>query len=244
MNLGTKNREMQKVFRLIPYKQKIFQKDGKPFGVEILARGINKNGKVISPLFIFKHLRTQNNSKYIRLIKAFYGKVFYFVIPQINTNVFINLNLGDLHNVNFIKFFEKALRVLKNKGLTNRIYIEITEDFIDEEGIKRIQALKEKYKFKIALDDFGTGMSNIDTIMNLKPDIIKLDRSFVKMKDNSFFVSLLDAICTLDCPFVVEGIEEFEDYKFFKEKKVNFYQGFLLSKPSPFLYKKKKRRLK
>ena len=48
------------------------------------------------------------------------------------------------------------------------------DDFIEKK-----RALKDKWGCMLALDDFGSGYANENSLLNIKPDLIKLDLDLV-----------------------------------------------------------------
>ncbi len=85
------------------------------------------------------------------------------------------------------KFIEFIYEKVKTISRPNCIIFEILEsDFIEdfsvvEEFAKTIRALG----CKIAIDDFGSGYSNMENILILRPEIIKIDGSLIKNIDTS-----------------------------------------------------------
>ena len=62
-----------------------------------------------------------------------------------------------------------------------RVVIEITETHGE---LSRLQRLVEQYHavgLRVAIDDFGAGNSQLDRIIALAPDMIKLDMRLFKM---------------------------------------------------------------
>lgn len=90
--------------------------------------------------------------------------------------------------------------------------------------------------FVIGLDDVGKGESTLRAILEIQPDIIKLDRYFsidlaispYKQRFLRFMADFFDE----DASIVLEGIEEKEDLEAAKALGIGFGQGFLLGKPS------------
>jgi EAL domain-containing protein (putative c-di-GMP-specific phosphodiesterase class I) len=90
--------------------------------------------------------------------------------------------------------------------------------------------------FKIALDDFGTGYSNLSRLAELKPDIVKLDRSLVmdcdKDRTRLAIVASMIALCaTIGIKLVVEGVERAEEVAALRGVGARFMQGFYFARP-------------
>jgi len=116
--------------------------------------------------------------------------------------------------------------------LTESGFLESNSYFVD--FCKKIQDAG----IKIALDDFGTGYSNFHYLYNLRPDTMKIDRSFtMKAIDNKYEMALLkhisDMIHDVDLKLVIEGIETKEELEKIKEVEPDYIQGFYFGKPMP-----------
>ncbi|WP_022665018.1 EAL domain-containing protein [Desulfospira joergensenii] len=119
----------------------------------------------------------------------------------------------------------------------HRIVIEVVEHPISDNYL-----LMENIEFYkslgclVAIDDFGAGHSNFNRIWNLKPDIVKLDRSFlVKASQQKNIRALLPGIIALlhqaGSLVLVEGIETRDQAIIAIESDADFVQGFYFGRP-------------
>lgn len=90
---------------------------------------------------------------------------------------------------------------------------------------------------RIAIDDAGAGFASLHHIVELEPDIIKIDRSLIDGISSSkalrsivtgFVLLALDSGATL----VAEGVETAEDLRVLASLGVDAAQGYLLARPS------------
>ena len=90
---------------------------------------------------------------------------------------------------------------------------------------------------KFSLDDFGTGYSNMQRIVKLPFNIIKLDRTFTELYDNPklriVLTNAINMIKAMKMKIVVEGVETAEMLKLFSELECEYIQGYYFSKPIP-----------
>ena len=91
----------------------------------------------------------------------------------------------------------------------------------------------------LALDDFGTGYSNFHYFNDLKPDIIKIDRSFtVKAIENDYEFNLLQLMInmahSMDLRVCVEGVETLPELERIKQLNPDYCQGYYFGRPCPF----------
>lgn len=122
----------------------------------------------------------------------------------------------------------------------NAIVVEITESTASSESCD-IQSLLSSFKQKgieIALDDFGTGYSSLSSIVELRPNIIKIDRSFIEgidKQENRTLVSLIiDLSHKLGIQVIAEGVETRKQLNILREMNCHFVQGFFYSPAVPF----------
>lgn len=120
------------------------------------------------------------------------------------------------------------------------IVLEVTE----REAIENYDLFKEAVQyysdigFAIAVDDTGAGYSSLETVVELKPQYIKLDISIVRGIDkNMLKQELIKAITVFSREMgsivIAEGIETEEELKTLREIGINIGQGFLFAKPAP-----------
>ena len=91
--------------------------------------------------------------------------------------------------------------------------------------------------FLVAVDDFGAGHSNLDRLLTLRPDIVKLDRSLIHAHQPDLRESVMPKLVSLlheaGMLVVAEGIETEEDLLLAARSGVDFVQGFLFGQPGP-----------
>ena len=121
------------------------------------------------------------------------------------------------------------------------IIVEVTESAILSDEDRTTNTLKQLKTegFPIAIDDFGTGYASLQYIQKLKPNEIKIDRSFISnmLEDQDslnivrFTLGLAD---TMHIRVVAEGVETVAQLTELQKMGHAHIQGFLLSKPVPF----------
>ncbi|CAH2606287.1 EAL domain-containing protein (plasmid) [Rhodovastum atsumiense] len=119
----------------------------------------------------------------------------------------------------------------------------LTFEFTENESIAdaaHTRAILEEYHrhgFKVALDDFGTGYSGLARLVELKPDIIKLDRQLIVDCDQDrtrfgIVASLVTLTSQLGVKLVVEGVERIGEVEALREAGVRYMQGFFFAHPA------------
>ncbi|SOE19041.1 diguanylate cyclase (GGDEF)-like protein [Hoeflea halophila] len=120
------------------------------------------------------------------------------------------------------------------------IQFEMTETAMvtDIERTSDILRTLQNYGFHIALDDFGTGQSSLSHLLNINPDTIKIDRSFIHSlttnRTNQLLVSTINELSRkIGAKVVAEGVETQEQLTMLMEIGCPYVQGYWLSRPLP-----------
>ena len=120
------------------------------------------------------------------------------------------------------------------------IGIELTESgYLD--SITHFNHLWRKLKDNgvyVILDDFGTGYSNLHCLSDLKPNYIKIDRTFtlkaLKNKyDYELMTYIIDMAHSLGLKLCIEGVETSDDLRQLRDSGADYIQGYLFGKPYP-----------
>lgn len=152
--------------------------------------------------------------------------------------LFINCLPATIHDPAFRGEALDAL-LLKTNLSPERVVMEISEkDAIENYTLFRSAAdYYTDLGFAIAVDDTGSGHSSLETVVELKPQFLKLDISLVRgIHKNIIKQELLRAILSLSrsmkSTVVAEGIETQEELDMLLSLGVSFGQGFLIAKPT------------
>ncbi|KLI65153.1 hypothetical protein AAV99_02110 [Aurantiacibacter marinus] len=134
-----------------------------------------------------------------------------------------------------------VLRELLETVETKNLVVEITEhcqvtDF--EELAREIAALKAYAR--IAIDDVGTGYSGLRHIVDLQPDILKMDMVLTRGIEadparKAMTAALVRLASEIGCIVVAEGIETEHEARAMKNLGVDCGQGYLYSRPLPIV---------
>ncbi len=121
-----------------------------------------------------------------------------------------------------------------------RIVIEVTEhaQISDYAEIKRTIARLRERGMRLAIDDAGAGFASLRHILDLAPDLIKLDLSLVRGIDadqprRALATGLISFAREIDAAIVAEGIETQGELDCIRELGVDMGQGYILAKPAP-----------
>lgn len=119
-----------------------------------------------------------------------------------------------------------------------RLTLELTERGILEASavVSANLSLLREHGIRLSLDDFGTGQSSLSLLSQLRPDEVKIDRSFVEAIDHDPYalqiVSLLGQMGpALGFQLVAEGVEEEATLRRLQRLGIDRFQGFWFSRP-------------
>lgn len=152
--------------------------------------------------------------------------------------LFLNVNPQILTDPDFASGQTRKLLVQKNLQPSN-VVLEITErSAIQDFSIFR-EAL-EHYRnqgYSIALDDVGAGYSSLQSIAELHPDFLKIDRSLIQsIHTDPTKWALLETFSTfsrrIGCRLLAEGIETEEEMRTVVQLGVDYVQGYFVAKPA------------
>jgi EAL domain-containing protein (putative c-di-GMP-specific phosphodiesterase class I) len=122
---------------------------------------------------------------------------------------------------------------------SREVYLEITESAAFTYYDLCVNVLKEVCSRSgafLVIDDFGAGYSNLKRIIDLDPQIVKLDLALIRNIDQSkrqrVLVQHVVRLCEeLGASVVAEGIETIDELKATIDCGVHYGQGYLLARP-------------
>lgn len=121
------------------------------------------------------------------------------------------------------------------------VVLELTESGVLDSDLrfaKLWECMREK-GVRLALDDFGTGYSNFHYLYNLKPDIIKIDRTLTTQALNNEYefklLSLMSGmIHSMNLHMCVEGVETDQELSMVLDLSPDFIQGYYYGEPCAY----------
>ncbi|UOF91437.1 EAL domain-containing protein [Fodinisporobacter ferrooxydans] len=151
--------------------------------------------------------------------------------------LFLNMNPKMIDDARFSAGWTK--QILQQRNIKpDQVVFEITErnSIRDFHSFRRALNHYRDQGYLIAVDDVGAGYSNLQSIVELAPDIIKMDMSLIRNIDQDpIRQAILEAFVTIankvNCKLLAEGIETDEELRMIKRLGVQFGQGYLLGRP-------------
>jgi EAL domain-containing protein (putative c-di-GMP-specific phosphodiesterase class I) len=123
---------------------------------------------------------------------------------------------------------------------SGEVYLEVTESAAFEQPELTRRVLRDvcnRVDARLVVDDFGAGYSDVFRVLELEPDVVKLDRALISGADKDPSkverLNYLVDLCTeLGALVVVEGIETPEELRVVRESGAPLAQGYLLGRPA------------
>ncbi|MFO1213577.1 MAG: EAL domain-containing protein [Burkholderiaceae bacterium] len=147
-------------------------------------------------------------------------------------------------NVSALQFRDQRLpQVLQTVLQTydiqpGELELELTESTLmsDTEAAQATVASLRELGVALAIDDFGTGYSSLSYIKRLRPDKLKIDRSFVKdlpadADDRALTEAIVSIAQSLSITVVAEGVETPPQRDYLLSLGCSLQQGYLLGRP-------------
>lgn len=236
-----RNLELSEVVResvensnIVPYFQAILDNSsGKIVKYECLARLIDFNGNVLSPLLfipIAKKIKVYNE-----ITKQIIDKSFA-TFENTTLEFSINLSIEDVMSSEIFRFI---INKLKYSEASSRVTFEIleSESINDFKKVSRLITEVKRYGAKIAIDDFGSGYSNFSYLIKIKANYIKIDGSLIEnihIDKASLLVveTIVSFAKKLGMKTVAEYVHSSVVLDKVKELGIDYSQGFFIDEPS------------
>ncbi|MDQ0212640.1 sensor domain-containing phosphodiesterase [Arthrobacter bambusae] len=121
----------------------------------------------------------------------------------------------------------------------DRIVLELTENLAVDEYAPLMAALAplRRRGLRIAVDDAGSGFASMRHILQLRPDIVKLDRTLIAGIDNdqaqqALGKAMVEFARQIGATIVAEGIETRDELASVTRLGMNAGQGYFLGRPT------------
>ena len=134
----------------------------------------------------------------------------------------------------------EGLAELLAEAPAERLVLEITEHapVRDYEALNSAMRRMRGRGIRLAVDDAGSGFASLRHILQLAPDIIKIDDALTRnvYKDparRALAAGLISFAAELGATIVAEGIQTRQELEALRELGVRYGQGFYLGRPGP-----------
>ncbi len=134
---------------------------------------------------------------------------------------------------------DDTVALLKHHGLPpETICFELSErvDLTTTPEMARLIDAYRGHRFQLAIDDFGTGYAGLRQLYEHPPDLLKIDRFFIKgiaddHRKRLFVANTVHLAHVMGIGVVAEGVETESELLACKEVGCDLVQGFLIARP-------------
>jgi EAL domain-containing protein (putative c-di-GMP-specific phosphodiesterase class I) len=173
------------------------------------------------------------NISFKRFIERFKGNP-----NQDASLLFINIHPNVLLDSNYHS--GETLQLLCELGIDpKQVVFELTEKSAvsDVALFERVLSNYRSQGFRIAIDDVGSGYNSLKSLVFLKPEFIKLDKSLIQNIDRNreqqqLVRIIIEYARESSTDIIAEGIERMEELSYIREHGVQYGQGYALGKPN------------
>lgn len=212
---------------------------GRVFGYEALGRVVGQDGMPVSTPELLA--RAYAEGWLLALDRAFRRRALERIAERPrdpSLRWFLNVDSRVADDLDFAPGFTH--RTLDELGLSDlRVVIELGEHDANLDGA-RLQRLYPSYArqgFSIALDDFGAGHASLGCLVDVRPEIVKLDGWIVRgVASDPLRLAMVRAMTSFakeaGIMLVAEGLERPDDLAAVTAAGVPLGQGYLLGRPA------------
>ena len=221
--------------RLFSALQPIYRPDGALYGHEALLRGREIDGTVIpaGPLFA-----AAAETELLFTVDMIARRLALDAAARVGKGViFVNFDPGSIYDPTYcLRDTEAHIRKL---GLRPQdVVFEVTEsgEVRDHEHLRRILRFYRDAGFRVALDDVGAGFAGLSMLLEVRPDVIKIDMQLIRGIEQdpyrqSVVGHLIGIARDVGALSVAEGIETEAEMEWVTRAGVDLLQGYLLGRP-------------
>lgn len=143
-------------------------------------------------------------------------------------------------NASAATILDPRLPAALNAASPGRIVLELTEH-VPVDDYRRLRDRLHQLRrdgLRLAVDDTGAGFANLEHIVHLAPELIKLDRVFARTIDRdparrAVAQAMLSLAGDIGAEVIAEGIETRAELETIRALGIPYGQGYLLSRPQP-----------
>lgn len=222
---------------------KINLRTGKIVGAEALARWIQKDGRVVSPMEFIPML--ERDGSIVHLDFMIYRKLAAQMkewLDQKMPVVSVSLNVSRAHLSN-TEFANQIHAIFSDLNIDpSLIEFELTESILmenPEDAVTILHQLKH-YGYQASIDDFGSGYSSLSLIAKLDVDVLKLDKSLlgnnaalISNRRKAVLTSIIEMARRLHLTVLCEGVETIDQAAYLNEIGCHMIQGYYVATPMP-----------
>ncbi|MGJ7574431.1 EAL domain-containing protein [Variovorax sp. RB2P76] len=219
------------------YQPIVDNRTGETVSAEALMRWTLRSGESVSPV-VFIPIAEANDliGQLTRLALQRVSEDFgAFLRTHPHFKISVNVVPADMED---IEFHLSLQRYFEEQGIVpTQLAFELTERTSAklDSAVTFMLELRGR-GYEICIDDFGTGYANLSYLSDLKVDKIKLDKKFTDTVGTGtlrekIVPAVIELAKELGVQIIVEGVENEEQVKYFRDRGVHLMQGWFYRRP-------------
>ena len=209
-------------------------------GFEALVRWNDPERGLISPSYFIEQCEHAGR------MEALTRKVFSEAIETINDSPFargpyrlsMNVSATMLGDDRLVDILERTLSATGFDPARTTLEITETARIADFDRAKATLTRLQALGARISIDDFGVGAANLETLLRLPFDELKIDRVFVaRIREDSKARNIVQSLISLSrnvgLEVVAEGVEDRFTLDILNSLGCEGVQGYVLGRPGP-----------
>ena len=204
--------------------------------VEVLARLMDSEGKMISPASFMQYLDKNGMVSELDCVVLEKSCALIKKWEKDGKKVFpININLAGA-DLKEESIYNRMRSIVESYGVDKKLIgLEIKENVFRENGEivrQRINELRAE-GYRVCMDDFGSGYTSITELATLSVDMIKFSISFVhnciaSKKGTIMLKGMIDIFQKIEIPCICKGVENMLQERLLRECGCQMAQGDVL----------------
>lgn len=220
---------------VLHYQPIINMADGTHYALEALVRRIRADKSLEeAAAFIDAAEYSGQIRSLARLVWRLLGRDRRAALPA-DIPVGVNMSAAELNDPSLPGFLRQAEVLDQVPGMI----IEVTEHLLLQPRSVGMQTLGllRSMGARIWVDDYGTGFSNMSTLEQLDPELLKIDKSFTDLaakgdpRGIAFLESARRLAESLGCQVLAEGVETADHLRVVEAAGITLAQGYFLGRP-------------
>jgi sensor c-di-GMP phosphodiesterase-like protein len=225
----------------IPYYQPVVDlRTGAIVGAEVLMRWRKRDGTVIPPA-VFIPL-AESSGLILEMTRAMMraARDEFAQVLGLRPHVKFAFNLT-AHHFSNEAVVEEIREVFAGSPIRlSQIVLEVTErqPLEDLDMARRVIAALQDLGCKVAIDDVGTGHGGLSYMLKLGANYIKIDKMFIdaigtERYSTTIIETLVELAHRMRMEIFAEGVENFDQVKYLRERGIFLAQGYAFAPPLP-----------
>ncbi|WP_068673488.1 EAL domain-containing protein [Oceanobacillus sp. Castelsardo] len=183
----------------------------------------------------------KNNQLYELELKNIKKAIYTLVHSEVMTDkikLFLNIFPSTIMQPDFLEILDKI--ILEAKLRKEQIILELNECdvVVDMKSFQSNVLECKKRGYFIAIDDFGQGTASMRALVDLTPQIVKIDKYFVEQistneSKQEMLKSFVNYCESMNTYLIQEGVENVKELNIIKRLGILFGQGYYLGRPKP-----------